>query len=160
MHTAGLARLWTSATWEFLKCGASDATCRMCKMHLKTPTLKHLPPSSSVTKSATLIYSSKTGFGKMEEGVEEYFHVRMQSHMDNPLLWWKSVGTAKYPSLSRVARLYPSVPATLSVHWKAIFHHRECCHSKKKAPSQEESMWNSWCCCTETCARKTGCTCA
>ncbi|KAH6923522.1 hypothetical protein HPB50_002144 [Hyalomma asiaticum] len=47
----------------------------------------------------------------MKEEVDEYTHAPDQPRLDSPFLWSKSVGTAKYPSLSKVAWIYISVPA-------------------------------------------------
>lgn len=83
------------------------------------PTVSHAPAQAvcsdvwnvfgSLAASST---SSSTHSQRLKEEVEEYFHTPVQPRSENPLLWWKNFGAAKYPSLSGLARLYLSVPAT------------------------------------------------
>ncbi|XP_070386227.1 zinc finger BED domain-containing protein 4-like [Dermacentor albipictus] len=56
--------------------------------------------------------TSSTGSQRLMEEVEEYLHAPVRPRLENPFLWWKNFGEDKYPSLSKLARLYLSVPAT------------------------------------------------
>ncbi|XP_070392601.1 uncharacterized protein [Dermacentor albipictus] len=56
--------------------------------------------------------TSSTGSQRLMEEVEEYLHAPVRPRLENPFLWWKNFGEYKYPSLSKLARLYLSVPAT------------------------------------------------
>lgn len=83
------------------------------------PTVSHAPAQAvcsdvwnvfgSLASSST---PSSTRSQRLKEQVEEPLHAPVQPCSENPFLWWKNFGAAKYPSLSRLARLYLSVPAT------------------------------------------------
>ncbi|KAH6937999.1 hypothetical protein HPB50_006091 [Hyalomma asiaticum] len=63
-------------------------------------------PSSDVwSVFATLAGSNTapTGSDTLKKEVEEYLHAPVQPRLDNPFLWWKNIGKAKYPSLSKYA---------------------------------------------------------
>ncbi|KAH7969070.1 hypothetical protein HPB52_014323 [Rhipicephalus sanguineus] len=45
--------------------------------------------------------TAPTGSERLKEEVEEYLHAPVQSRLDNPFLWWKNIGKANYPSLSK-----------------------------------------------------------
>lgn len=113
-----------------------DATCekRWLKSELCSALEKSLPQqndeeepsvssaSAEAASSSSDVWSvfgtlagsntAPTGSERLKKEVEEYLHAPVQPRLDNPFLWWKNIGKAKYPSLYNIARLYLSVPAT------------------------------------------------